>query len=80
MSQPDSPFISLAEKLRGPLLLPGRQEYDEARQLWNAMVDKRPAAIVRASGIADVIDTVNFFCRSRETATTSPGTPWRTAR
>ena len=64
MSQPDSPFISLAEKLRGPLLLPGRQEYDEARQLWNAMVDKRPAAIVRASGIADVIDTVNF---ARET-------------
>jgi len=60
MSQPDSPFIGLAEKLRGPLLLPGEQEYDAARQLWNAMVDKRPAAIIRASGIADVIDTVNF--------------------
>jgi len=64
MSQPDSPFVGLAEKLRGPLLLPGQQEYNEARQLWNAMVDKRPAAIVRASGIADVIDTVNF---ARET-------------
>jgi FAD/FMN-containing dehydrogenase len=64
MPQTGSTFIGLAEKLRGPLLFPDDQRYDDARQLWNAMIDKRPAAIVRASGVADVVDTVNF---ARET-------------
>ena len=46
--------------LRGALCLPGDAGYDEARSLWNAMIDKRPAAIVRAAGAADVMQTVKL--------------------
>jgi FAD/FMN-containing dehydrogenase len=46
--------------LLGPLLQPEDAGYDEARMLWNGMIDKRPALIVQPSGVADVISTVNF--------------------
>ena len=46
--------------LHGESLLPGDEGYDGARQIWNAMVDKRPALIARCSGTADVISSVNF--------------------
>src|SRR5215510_568297 len=46
--------------LRGPLLRPGDAGYDEARQVWNANVDKRPALIARCAGVSDVINAVNF--------------------
>ncbi len=46
--------------LHGESLLPGDDGYDGARQIWNAMVDKRPALIARCSGTADVINSVNF--------------------
>ena len=46
--------------LLGESLLPGDEGYDGARQVWNAMVDKRPALIARCSGTADVINAVNF--------------------
>ncbi len=51
---------SLRDGLRGPLCLPGDDGYDEACRLWNAQIDRRPGAVVRASGTADVIDTVSF--------------------
>lgn len=50
----------LRESLRGALLLPGGNEYNEARALWNASFDKRPALIVRSAGVADIISSVNF--------------------
>ncbi len=46
--------------LRGELLRPGDTAYDEARTIWNAMIDRRPALIVRCAGVADVIIAVNF--------------------
>ena len=46
--------------LRGGLSLPGETGYDEARTIWNAMIDKRPAAVVRAVGASDVIQTVRL--------------------
>ena len=46
--------------LHGESLIPGDEGYDSARQLWNAMVDKRPALIARCSGTADVIKAVSF--------------------
>ena len=46
--------------LRGELLAAGDDGYDDARGLFNAMIDKRPALIARCSGTADVIDAVNF--------------------
>ena len=47
-------------RLRGPLLQPGETDYDVARQVWNAMVDRRPTLIARCTGTADVIATVRF--------------------
>ena len=46
--------------LRGPLLRPGEASYDEARTVWNGVVDRRPALIVRCTGPADVIAAVQF--------------------
>ena len=54
------PFEPLAASLRGDLILPGDGAYDQARRVWNGMVDTRPAAIARCSGVADVIAAVNF--------------------
>ncbi|MEX2246862.1 MAG: FAD-binding oxidoreductase [Dehalococcoidia bacterium] len=46
--------------LRGPLILPEDAGYDEARAVWNAMIDRRPTAIARCLGVADVVAGVNF--------------------
>jgi FAD/FMN-containing dehydrogenase len=51
---------ALRGALRGGLSLPGEAGYDEARTLWNAMIDRRPAAIVRASGASDVLQAVRL--------------------
>ncbi len=46
--------------VRGEMLLAGDESYDETRKIFNAMIDKRPAMIVRCTGVADVIAAVNF--------------------
>jgi FAD/FMN-containing dehydrogenase len=51
---------SLRAGFRGPLLLPTDPEYDDARQIWNAMIDRRPAVIARCTGTADVVAAVRF--------------------
>jgi FAD/FMN-containing dehydrogenase len=50
----------LRAQLRGALCLPGDEGYDKARTLWNAMIDRKPALIVRAQGASDVMAAVNF--------------------
>lgn len=45
---------------QGEVLRPGDGEYDSARAIWNAMIDKRPAVIARCSSTADVVRSVNF--------------------
>jgi FAD/FMN-containing dehydrogenase len=50
----------LRTRLRGALVLPGDPDYDEARSVWNAMIDRRPALIARCLGVADVVTCVNF--------------------
>ncbi len=51
---------SLRGLLKGEALLPGEAGYDEARAVWNAMIDRRPAVIVRAKGAADVVAAVDL--------------------
>jgi FAD/FMN-containing dehydrogenase len=46
--------------LRGPVLQAGDPEYDAARAIWNAMIDRRPALIARCTGTADVLASVAF--------------------
>ena len=46
--------------LRGELIQPGDVSYDEARAVYNAMIDKSPALIARCVDAADVITAVNF--------------------
>ncbi len=51
---------SLAGQLRGPVIRAGDAAYDEARKLYNAMIDKRPLALARCLDAGDVIMCVNF--------------------
>jgi FAD/FMN-containing dehydrogenase len=46
---------ALADRARGALLLPGDDGYDDARRVWNARIDREPAAILRCRGAADVV-------------------------
>jgi len=46
--------------LRGELIQPSDEGYDEARKVYNGMIDKRPRMIVRCFDVADVISCVNF--------------------
>ena len=51
---------TFGEGLRGAILLQGADGYDEARRIWNGMIDRRPAIIARCLGTADVVSAVNF--------------------
>ena len=51
---------TLAASLRGELIRPGDVNYDDARQLYNGMIDRRPALIARCVDAAGVQAAVNF--------------------
>lgn len=50
----------LKASMRGAVIQPGESGYDEARKVYNAMIDKRPRLIARCEDVADVIYAVNF--------------------
>src|SRR5215207_100085 len=50
----------LKTRLRGPVLAAGDAGYEESRTVWNAMIDRRPALVVRCLGVADVIACVRY--------------------
>ena len=56
----DSAVQALAATMRGPLIKRGEPGYDEARTIYNAMIDKHPALIAQCATVADVIAAVNF--------------------
>lgn len=51
---------ALQQQMRGQVILPSHPEYDQARRVWNGLIDKYPAVIARCTGVADVIAAVNF--------------------
>jgi FAD/FMN-containing dehydrogenase len=51
---------SLRNGLRGDLLRPGDPGYDDARKLYNGIIDKRPALIARCLSVDDIVHCVNF--------------------
>jgi FAD/FMN-containing dehydrogenase len=46
--------------INGNLILPGDPDYDSARQIWNGMIDRKPALIVRCTSTEDIIAAVRF--------------------
>ena len=50
----------LKASLRGKLLLPGDADYNDARKIHNAMIDKHPALIVQCTGVSDIISCLDF--------------------
>jgi FAD/FMN-containing dehydrogenase len=50
----------LRDELHGEVLTPDDDGYDEARQLWNAMIDHKPDVIAQPTGVADVLAAVNI--------------------
>jgi FAD/FMN-containing dehydrogenase len=52
-------FTELRAGVRGALLRAGDEGYDAARRVWNGMIDRKPAGILRCAGAGDVIHAVN---------------------
>lgn len=48
------------KQLRGAVLRPGDEGYEDARLVWNGMIDRRPALIARRTCTEDVVASVNF--------------------
>lgn len=62
---PAAAVKDFAASLHGKLLTASDSDYDQARRIWNKMIDRRPALIARCSGAADVARAV-AFARERE--------------
>ena len=60
ISLDDATLQEFESSVRGDVLTAEHGAYDEARGIFNAMIDKRPALIARCTGVADVIQCVNF--------------------
>ena len=56
----DAAFEELRTAFRGSLIAAGDDKFDEARKVWNGMIDRRPRLIAQCAGAADVIAAVNF--------------------
>jgi len=61
----EAALAKLGAGLRGEVLTRGTPGYDEARTIWNAMIDRKPGIIVRCQGAADVCQAVRFAADNR---------------
>ncbi|GAC1476173.1 MAG: FAD-binding oxidoreductase [Candidatus Dormibacteraceae bacterium] len=55
----------LREQVRGDVIGPENEGYDQARKVYNAMIDRRPSVVVRPVNVGDVMAAVNFARESR---------------
>ena len=51
----------LTGSLRGPVWQPDDIAFQKACEIWNGMINKRPAVVVQPSGAADIISSINFM-------------------
>lgn len=56
----EATLATYKSQLRGTLVQPGDADYDSARKVYNAMIDKRPRLVARCADVADVIASVNY--------------------
>src|SRR5512136_3008498 len=56
----DKAIATFTQGFRGAVITRSHPDYDEARKLYNAMIDKRPLVIARCADVADVIHAVRF--------------------
>src|SRR5688572_27828741 len=59
-SIPAERIAVLREELHGALVVPADDQYDQARSIWNGMIQKRPGLIARCRGSTDVKRAVDF--------------------
>ena len=57
---PKEKIDDLRARHRGPVLLPGDPGFEDSRTVWNGMIDRRPAIVLRSLGVADVVTGVTF--------------------
>jgi FAD/FMN-containing dehydrogenase len=57
---PNDKIEKLQRKVKGKIVLPGDPNYDEVREIWNAMIDRRPAVIVQCAENDDVPPVIAF--------------------
>ena len=60
MSNPPDDLQRLRDRVRGEVILPRDEGYDEARRVWNGRFDPRPAAVVRCTDARDVVAAIAF--------------------
>ncbi len=63
----------LAAALRGPLIRCGDPGYDQARRVYNGMIDRRPGWVARCVDVADVMHCVNFARQNKLTLSVRAG-------
>src|SRR5215203_6026986 len=56
----DATVQNFTASLRGGVLRPTDEGYDEARKIHNGMIERRPTLIARCAGVADVITSIRF--------------------
>jgi FAD/FMN-containing dehydrogenase len=56
----ESTIAALRDQVRGEVITPSDIRYEDARRVWNGLIDKRPAVIFHCTGVADVIAAVGF--------------------
>lgn len=69
----DSAVTALRTRVRGQVLRPEDSGYDAARRIWNGMIDRQPALILRCAGVADVIQAVDFAREHQSRASVKGG-------
>ena len=53
-------FEEFSNQIRGEIILPDHENYDDSRKVYNGMIDKKPSMIVKCVDVADVISSVNY--------------------
>jgi FAD/FMN-containing dehydrogenase len=56
----DAEVAGLRGRISGDVIAAGEDRYDDARTVWNGLIDRQPALVVKVSGIGDVVDALAF--------------------